>query len=51
MQVITYYEKQSKISYEKYTAAANIGEDDIAKKELANYQNYQELIKQQNTTT
>tara|TARA_R110000744_G_scaffold80855_1_gene158911 strand:- start:287 stop:439 length:153 start_codon:yes stop_codon:yes gene_type:complete len=46
--MLTYYEKQSKISHEKYTAAANIGEDDIAKKELANYQNYQELIKQQN---
>ena len=49
--MLTYYEKQSKISYEKYTAAANIGEDDEAAKHLSDYKNYQELIKQQNTTT
>jgi hypothetical protein len=43
-----HYEKQSKISYEKYIAAANIGEDCEAAKHLNEYNNYQELIKQQN---
>ena len=40
-----YYKKQAKIHHEKYIAAANIGEDDEAKKHKREYDNYIGMIK------
>lgn len=41
-----YYEKQAAISHAKYTTAINIGEDKVAAKELADYEDYIAMLKQ-----
>ena len=45
--MILFYERKAKASHERWAAAKNIGEDKEAAKHLSEYDNYQQMIKQQ----
>lgn len=48
---IEYYKEKSLIAHARYTAAIDSGEDKIAAKEWASYEDYQVLLKYANSPT
>ena len=48
---IEYYQKRATIAHARYTAAIDSGEDKLAAKEWANYEDYQAMLKYANNAT
>jgi hypothetical protein len=48
---INYYTKKALIAHARYTAAIDSGEDKIAAKEWASYEDYQAMLKYANNAT